>query len=226
MASSARRDATAALAAGADAPRRTAFAVALSGLDRAAASGRAFDRELAAATAQADMEIVGLLAPLHEHAPHGVETLTTLSQQFEGLARTAMKVDAMPADAPWYEKLWARLKSIVTVRPVGEVAGNSTGAIISRAEAQLARGDLESAVGTLGALDGAAALTFDKWVQRAQDRLAVDQVMARVALTAQSQAMAVVKPAPAPLAEEVIEEAAPTGQVDQAPAPLADEDTL
>lgn len=194
--------ARAALDAGADAPRRTAFAVALSALDRAAATGRPFGAELAAAKAQADEDFALKLMPLAEHAPYGVDTLRTLTSQFEGLARSAMKVDAIPATAPWYEKIWARLKSIITVRPVGEVAGTSTGAILSRAEAQLGRGDLDEAVTTLQQLDGAAALTFDKWLRRAQDRLAVDAAVKDISLLAQTKSMGLVATPAAPAAPD------------------------
>lgn len=201
--------AQAAMDAGADAPRRTAFAVALSALDRAAATGRPFGAELTAAKAQADEDFALKLMPLTDYAPYGVDTLSTLTDQFDALARSAMKVDAVPADAPWYEKIWARLKSIITVRPVGEVPGNSTGAIISRAEAQLDRNDLAQAAATLKALEGPAATVFEKWLARAHDRLMLDAAMGDIALLAQTKSMGLVaqpaapqEPTPPELVEE------------------------
>ena len=58
----------------------------------------------------------------------------------------------------WLDQAWARLRSLVTVRPIGgDVPGDSPEAHVARAEARLDEGDLASAVNEVQALYGAAA---------------------------------------------------------------------
>jgi uroporphyrinogen-III synthase len=63
------------------------------------------------------------------------------------------------------------------------VLGDDTAAIVARAEARLAAGDLYAAVQQLAALQGPAAAAAQDWLAPANARLAAQQAMA--GLTAQ-----------------------------------------
>ena len=76
------------------------------------------------------------------------------------------------------DRAWARLRSLVTVRPVGgDVTGDSPEAHLARAEARLGEGDLASAVTELEALEGPAAEAAAPWLAGARARLAADQAI-------------------------------------------------
>jgi hypothetical protein len=79
------------------------------------------------------------------------------------------------------DRAWARLRSVVTVRPVGgDVAGDSPEARLARAEARLDEGDLASAVGELEGLQGTAAEAAAPWLAGARARAAADEAIARL----------------------------------------------
>ena len=76
------------------------------------------------------------------------------------------------------DRAWARLRSLVTVRPVGgDVAGDSPEAHLARAEARLDEGDLAGAVSELEALEGPAAEAAAPWLAGARARVAADQAI-------------------------------------------------
>jgi hypothetical protein len=89
-----------------------------------------------------------------------------------------------PEPQSWYDRPLGWLSSAgdwlasqVSVRPVGEVAGDDPGARVARAEVRLSRGDLAAAAKELDGLKGPAAAAAASWLGDAQARLAVDQVV-------------------------------------------------
>ena len=70
------------------------------------------------------------------------------------------------------------MSGVLTVRPVGDVAGDDAGAVIARAEVQLEGGDLSGAHQALGALQGPAGAAMQDWQAQAALRLAADQALA------------------------------------------------
>jgi hypothetical protein len=176
-----------------------AFALAVGNLGGALSTARPFAAELTALTELAAKDpalaaqVKQQTAPLAPHAAVGVPTLVDLQARFPAAARAI--VDAMKPAAPaaventasqsWYQRPlgWLSsagdwLSSQVSVRPVGEVAGDDAGARVARAEVRLARNDLAAAVKELEGLSGPAAAAAASWLGDAQARLAVDQVMA------------------------------------------------
>ncbi len=136
-----------------------------------------------------------LTAPLAARAAAGVPTLVELQSRFPAAARAI--VDAARQAAPaavenettespsWYERPlgWLSsagdwLSSQVSVRPVGEVAGEDAGARVARAEVRLSQDDLAAAVKELeGLREAPAAAAAAAWLGDAQARLAVDRVV-------------------------------------------------
>ena len=70
-----------------------------------------------------------------------------------------------------------RVGEVVTVRPTGEIEGESAGAVIARAEVRLSDDELADAVGELTALKGAAASAMTPWKARAEGRIAAEEAI-------------------------------------------------
>ena len=176
-----------------------AFVLAVGNLGGALSTARPFAAELTALTELAAKDpalaaqVKDLTLPLAPRAATGVPTLVELQSRFPATARAI--VDAVKQAAPaaventesqsWYQRPlgWLSaagdwLSSQVSVRPVGEVAGDDPGARAARAEVRLSQNDLAAAVKELDGLSGPAGAAAATWLGDAQARLAVDQVMA------------------------------------------------
>jgi uroporphyrinogen-III synthase len=175
-----------------------AFVLAVGNLGGALSTARPFAAELSALTELSAKDpalaaqVKELTAPLAPRAAAGVPTLVELQSRFPAIARAI--VDAGKQNAPavvespesqsWYDRPLGWLSSAgdwlasqVSVRPVGEVAGDDPGARVARAEVRLSRGDLAAAAKELDGLKGPAAAAAASWLGDAQARLAVDQVV-------------------------------------------------
>ncbi|MEJ2117302.1 MAG: mitofilin family membrane protein, partial [Alphaproteobacteria bacterium] len=95
-------------------------------------------------------------------------------------ADAAIETENRPADQSYSSRIWASLKSVVRIRRVGEVEGDTTLAILARAEVRLKKGDLKAALKETLALKGDAANAFKAWQNDAQSRIAVDETLTRV----------------------------------------------
>ena len=113
------------------------------------------------------------LATLDAHKSEGVASALVLRDGFAAGVEDIMDADAVPEDASWWERTWARLKAMVSVRPTGNVAGQDTPAILARAETALGRGDVDKAVAELQGLPPKAATAASAWMKQAQTRQAV-----------------------------------------------------
>ncbi len=150
---------------------------------RAAASGpRPFDAELGLVleAAGGDAGIAGAAQPLAPLAPDGVPTRAALEREFPALAARAAQAALAPEDGDWLDRTAARLSRVVTIRRVGEGEGEGALAVVARAEARLAAGDLAAAAEALDGLDGAPALVFGDWRRTAAARAAADAAIARL----------------------------------------------
>ena len=127
--------------------------------------------------------VLAALAALTPHAATGIATLETLRNRFTPLAEAILRAAvAPPGGSPggtWISRTLARLSGLVTVRRVGgDVAGDTTEAIVARAEARLGVGDLAAAVAEVVALDGAGAEVAASWLGDARARLAAEASLA------------------------------------------------
>ena len=145
------------------------FAASLAALEALAGpDGRADDDGVAAA-----------LTALTPHAATGIATLEALRDRFTPLAETILRAAVAPPGESWMSRTLARLSGLVTLRRVGgDVAGDTTEAIVARAEARLGVGDLAAAVAEVAALDGARAEAAASWLGDARARLAAEAALA------------------------------------------------
>lgn len=158
--------------------RATALALALYNLRRAVNEGKPFAVEL---NAVADMSPVPLdLAALQASPDRGVPSLEQLKADFRKAANATIDTENQPADDSLASELWSKAKSFVRVRRKGDVPGDSTAAILARAEHRLEAGDLAAAIGEAGQLQGPAAQAVSPWLAGAKARLAADQALSKV----------------------------------------------
>ncbi|MEL7240200.1 MAG: mitofilin family membrane protein [Planctomycetota bacterium] len=151
------------------------FAMEVANLQRAAESGQieAGEIERLKQSAPADFDTAALDALAKQDVP----TVADLNRRLGRLAPDIIQSETVPEDASAIDRLVANARSIVRVRRTGDVAGDSTEAIVARAEDRLGKGDLTSAVAELGKLEGRAAKTVAPWIAAAEDRLAVDRAL-------------------------------------------------
>ncbi|QKV19889.1 COG4223 family protein [Oricola thermophila] len=124
---------------------RVATAIAATALKSAADRGTGFMAELEAyASLGTDEETV---AALRDYAASGVPTVAALVERFPAVANSIVDAtQGVDEDAGIAERLMASARSLVKVRPVGEVEGEEPGAIAARMEVALSRGDLDAVV--------------------------------------------------------------------------------
>lgn len=122
-----------------------ARAIASSGLKTAIDRGGPFAAELEAFASVAPEDPA--VAELRDLAAAGVPTRARLVADFPAVAdRMISAMNPLPDDAGIVDRLMASARSMVKVRQVGEVEGDSVEAIAARLEARLGDGDLEAAL--------------------------------------------------------------------------------
>ncbi|MCV3734756.1 hypothetical protein OCK02_00960 [Rhizobium sp. TRM96647] len=86
------------------------------------------------------------IAPLREQAPTGVPSRADLVRQFQPVADQMIEAVHRPTgEQGIVDRLLASASSVITVRPVGSVEGDSPEAIVARIENKLQNGDLKGA---------------------------------------------------------------------------------
>ena len=113
-----------------------------------------------------------VLAPLAET---GVATKNRLTATFDVAAAGAVRAALAPAGSGWIDRTVQRLASVVTIRREGaDVDGDSAQAVLARAEARLAAGDLEGADEALAGLTAEPADAMAAWRKAVASRIAAD----------------------------------------------------
>ena len=190
-----------------------AKAIAVSGLKSAVDRGGSFAPELEAfASVAPDNPAV---AKLREFAASGVPTQGELVERFPDAANAMIEaMDPISENAGIFDRLAASAKSMVKVRKVGDVEGDSTEAIAARLEYQLKNGNLDAAVGEWEALPEKAKAAAPEFGQGLKARAEVEKLLTEVQLPAVAASQTEMAPKPA-------EEAAPPASTEQA-APEAE----
>ncbi len=121
-----------------------ARAIALAGLKTAIDRGGPFLSELdALKSVSPDDPAIATLTPL---ASAGVPSRSDLARGFNQVAEDILAAINQPATGEgWTDRLLAGARSLVKVRPVGNVEGETPEAIVARVENKLQNGDLKGA---------------------------------------------------------------------------------
>lgn len=157
-----------------------ARAVAVVALRRAADEGAPFatDLDLAAALGLSRADV----AALRPYADKGVPTKAALAAEFPGVGDAIVRATTQAnPNAGIVQRLVAGIGSLVTVRPTVPVAGNDPAAIVSRMQAAVKAGDLQTALNERDNLPDAGKAASADWAAAAKDRVAVDALIAKVA---------------------------------------------
>jgi len=126
-----------------------------------------------------------LLSPLASRQATGVPTGPQLAAGFAAVADAISQAARQQSlDDGWLDRSIAEALSVVTVRPVGDVAGDDPASRAARAEYRLTAQDLAGAVAELAGLTGAPAEAAASWLADANFRLAADQAIAALQLMA------------------------------------------
>ncbi len=157
------------------AARASALAVALNNLRRAVDSGDAFAAEFQAVSNLASEPLKA--DTLAGAAEDGVPTLADLRQSFPEYANKALEAVGAGGDDSLIGQIVESARSVVNVRPVGEIEGDSPGAIIARMENRLKAGDLQGVVAQSDDLSGAAAVQLVPWIEQVKTRINADAEM-------------------------------------------------
>jgi hypothetical protein len=163
---------------------KIALAISTAALKSAIDRGAPFAAELETFAAIAP-DAPGL-AELRAHAEAGIPTRDDLLNEFEPAAAAMIAAETpVNPNAGYFDRLLQSAESLVTVRPVGEVAGTGAGAVVARMQVALQAGDLDKAYAEFESLPEpvrAAAGDFGKKLQTRRDveKLA-DQAIASAA---------------------------------------------
>ena len=132
-------------------------------------------------------DLLGRLGSVPEvlaaNAEAGVPTLQSLQQAFPEVARKALaQSETVSENASAGERLTAFLKRRTNARSLTPQEGDTPDAILSRAEALLAAGDLSAALTEIEALPEAGKSAMSQWLEQAATRTqastAVDELSA------------------------------------------------
>jgi len=158
---------------------RVAAAIAASALKSAADRGGGFMSELEAyASVASDQDTV---AALRDYAASGVPTVSQLSERFPSVAnRIVAAASGVDSDAGIVDRLTASARSLVQVRPVGEVEGDRPGEIAARMEVALKDGDLSRVVSQWETLPEPAQQASSAFIADVKARNELDTLIARV----------------------------------------------
>jgi len=171
-----------------DAPRqdlRVAQALAAASLKAAIDRGGSFMAELEAyASIDGDNPAVAQLQTL---AADGVPSRATLLARFPSVANAMIDAgEAGTTTGGVFDRLWNSATSLVRVRPVGEVTGDSVEAIVARMETDLQGGDLQGAVDEWNTLPQASKDVSQDYVADLKARIEAERLVSSTVAAAQA----------------------------------------
>lgn len=131
----------------------------------------ALDSGASYTSALADLGDPALPAVLAEHAASGLPTLQSLRQDFPDAARAALDAALQASTGEsWTDRVTTFLRGQTGTRSLTPREGSDPDAVLSRAEAALAAGDLTTALGEIAVLSSEGQTAMAEWLARAQLR--------------------------------------------------------
>jgi len=155
------------------AARASALAVAVRNLGEAVDRGESFAGELEAVRELSSEPLEA--ETLAGAAEDGVPTMQALRESFPSFANNALEAVGATSDDSLIGQIVESARSVVNVRPVGEIEGDSPAAIMARVENRLKAGDLPGVVEQSDQLSGEAAVQLLPWIERVKTRIAATE---------------------------------------------------
>lgn len=154
-----------------------AMAVAATSLKSAIDRGAPFMMELETYAAIAPE--MPQIAALRDLAASGVPTRTEIeAETADAAGRMIAASTPANSNASFIERMFTSAQSLVEVRPVGSIEGDSAGAIVARMEVALNQGDYEKAVEEFETLSEPAQVAGREFIGKVQARAAADRLVA------------------------------------------------
>ncbi|GAB5467653.1 MAG: hypothetical protein Kilf2KO_06830 [Rhodospirillales bacterium] len=165
-------------------PRAAALALASASLNDAVRRGGNFQSEfnVVETLAGSDAALQEDLTSLKPLAAAGVSTQGGLLSSFRAQAPKILAASrgTESSEGSFFDGALESLSSMVEIRPVGELPGNTPDAVVARAEQRLLAGNLDAAVTEVASLTGAAATAAAPWLTEARARLLALQASSRL----------------------------------------------
>ena len=158
--------------------RRTALAISLTRLRRAVDAGSPFADELDVVRKFAPKGL--LLKELEQVKDTGAQTAAALERSFPVVIKAVLDADTAQRQDSVIGQLLSNARSVIRIRRTGEVAGDSTEAVIARMETRVKSGNLTAALEESQMLKGGALKAAERWLGNVKARIAVDWAMRRV----------------------------------------------
>jgi hypothetical protein len=150
---------------------------AVSALRRAVDTGVPFAAELDMVAAFGSDPMISGLRP---YAAEGIATRDTLRADFAKVG-DAILVATQVNDESLFGRLVAGARSLVSVRPVGPIAGSDPVAIVSRMDAAVAQGDFATTLREREGLPAVGKEASAAWAARVNQRLTADALLGQPA---------------------------------------------
>jgi hypothetical protein len=163
--------------------RAEAIVLAVGQLRTALASSKPFTSELGAlrALAGGDADMAAAMDQIEPFADSGVPTYDDLSKDFARMAPILVRSAVVGDGQSWWRQALYHIETVISIRRVGEnTPGDTTDAIVARAEAKVDENDLPGAIAALKSLTGLPADMASSWVHDAGHRVTVDGVEDRL----------------------------------------------
>ena len=163
-----------------------ALLLAIGQLREAVAAALPYDTELRAlkALAGSNADMAAPLEALKARAAAGIPTAPVLAARLAVQAPVIIRAQVLPEQQSWWRQTLDRVASLVTIeREDGNAAGTSPAAILARAQAALAVGDLPAAAAEIEGLSGGPAEQAAPWLADSKARIAANKALSE--LTAQ-----------------------------------------
>lgn len=156
----------------------TALAVAFTNLRRAVATGRPYSAEFEAVAKLGAPEAD--LTALSAHRETGLKSPEALEKSLTPLIKEALRAEYGKDDASFVSRLWTEAKSVVRIRPTGDLSGDTSAAILARAESRVRARDIGAAAKEAETLKGQAAVILQPWLAEAKARAAGDTALDQI----------------------------------------------
>ncbi len=121
-----------------------------------------------------DPEVMAAINRLAPYAENGVLSTETLETEFSGLAGDIVMAKLRGQDDTIRDQAVERFSRLMTIRKVDDLQGDTTDAVVARAQLKIEGGDIQGAITELQKLDGAAAEVAQPWLVQATQRAQAD----------------------------------------------------
>jgi hypothetical protein len=110
------------------------------------------------------------LAPLEPFAASGLPSNAALARELAAITQPMLQAAPPPRDGGILDRLQANAEKLVRIRRIDEAQGDEHGAIIARAKARAARGDMPGAIDDLAKLPAAMRAAAQAWIDKVEAR--------------------------------------------------------